>query len=154
LKRDADGANANSSVALNVDRDLYICLLRGNTMNDLPPNLFLDNSQLFLVVRFYRADTQEWLRLQPDQRITFAPHALTADEVAHLYNEGHGDQFTPPAPPAQGLMAHGQCETELIFCSLDGLSGKTPVRLKPRPRRPSATNHQSSHVMVSSATAG
>ena len=90
--RDADGtvhwrngADANSSVVLNVDRGLYICLLGGSSMNDFPPNLFLENSRLFLVVHFYRVDTQEWLHMQPDQRITSAPHALAA-EVANLAN--------------------------------------------------------------------
>ena len=37
-------ADANSSVTLNVDRGLYVTLLGGNTMNDFPPNLFLENS--------------------------------------------------------------------------------------------------------------
>ena len=54
-------------------------------MNALPSNLFLDHSELYLVVKFYRADTQEWLHMQPDQRITSAPHALAAD-VAKLAN--------------------------------------------------------------------
>jgi hypothetical protein len=74
-----NGDDANSSVTLNVDRGLYICLLGGSAMNDFPPNLFLQNSELFLQVRFYRDDTQDWLHLQPDQRITSAPHALAAE---------------------------------------------------------------------------
>ena len=65
---------------LNVDRGLYICLLGGNTMNDFPPkSLSPERPQLFLVVHFYRHDTQEWLHMQPDQRITSAPHALAAE---------------------------------------------------------------------------
>jgi formylglycine-generating enzyme required for sulfatase activity len=90
--RDADGtvhwrngADADSGVTLNVDRGLYICLLGGNTMNDFPPNLFLQHPELFLQVRFFRVDTGEWLHLQPDQLITSAPHALAA-EVANLAN--------------------------------------------------------------------
>ena len=74
-----NGADANSSVTLNVDRGLYVCLLGGHTMNDFPPNLFLQNSPLFLVVHFFRVDTGEWLHLQPDQLITSAPHALAAE---------------------------------------------------------------------------
>jgi formylglycine-generating enzyme required for sulfatase activity len=84
--RDADGtihwrngADADSSVTLNVDRGLYVTLLGGSTMNDFPENLFLQNSPLFLVVHFFRPDTGEWLHLQPDQLITSAPHALAAD---------------------------------------------------------------------------
>jgi len=84
--RDADGtvhwrngADTDSSVTLNVDRGLYVCLLGGNEMNDFPPNLFLQNSPLFLVVHFFRPDTGKWLHLQPDQLITSAPHALAAE---------------------------------------------------------------------------
>ena len=90
--RDADGTihwrngvDAESGVTLNVDRGLYVCLLGGSTMNDFPKNLFLQNSPLFLVVHFFRLDTGQWLHLQPDQRITSAPHALAA-EVANLAN--------------------------------------------------------------------
>ncbi|MDA9961833.1 SUMF1/EgtB/PvdO family nonheme iron enzyme [Opitutales bacterium] len=74
-----NGADANSSVTLNVDRGLYVCLLGGHTMNDFPENLFLQHPQLFLVVHFFRPDIGEWLHLQPDQLITSAPHALAAD---------------------------------------------------------------------------
>jgi formylglycine-generating enzyme required for sulfatase activity len=84
--RDADGAvhwrngaDANASVTLDVDRGLYVCLLGGNTMNDFPPSLFLENPELFLVVHFFRHDTKKWLRMQPDQLITSAPHALAAE---------------------------------------------------------------------------
>jgi alpha-tubulin suppressor-like RCC1 family protein len=87
-----NGADANSSVVLNVDRGLYICLLGGNAMNDFPKNLFLENSELFLQVRFYRADTKKWLHMLPDQRITSAPHALAA-EVANLANLAKGVQL-------------------------------------------------------------
>jgi sulfatase modifying factor 1 len=74
-----NGADADSSVTLNVDRGLYICLLGGSAMNDFPENLFLQNSPLFLVVHFFRPDIGEWLHLQPDQLITSAPHALAAE---------------------------------------------------------------------------
>ncbi|MDA9962795.1 SUMF1/EgtB/PvdO family nonheme iron enzyme [Opitutales bacterium] len=80
-----NGADANASVTLNVDRGLYVCLLGGSAMNDFPPNLFLENPELFLVVHFFRPDIGEWLHLQPDQLITSAPHALAA-EVANLAN--------------------------------------------------------------------
>ena len=74
-----NGADAESGVTLNVDRGLYVTLLGGNTMNDFPENLFLQNSPLFLVVHFFRPDIGEWLHLQPDQLITSAPHALAAE---------------------------------------------------------------------------
>ncbi|MBT4666991.1 MAG: hypothetical protein HOB63_10810, partial [Opitutae bacterium] len=78
-----NGADANSSVVLNVDRGLYVTLLGGSAMNDFPLSLFLDHPRLYLQVHFYRPDTQEWLHLRPDQRITSAPHALSSD-VANL----------------------------------------------------------------------
>jgi hypothetical protein len=60
-----NGVDANASVTLNVDRGLYIFLLGGHTMNDVPPSLFLKNSGLFLQVRFHWADTGEWLHMLP-----------------------------------------------------------------------------------------
>ena len=79
--RDADGTvhwrngvDANASINVPVDRGIYVVLLGGQGMNALSSNLFLDHPELYLQVRFYRADTQEWLHLAPDQRITSAPH--------------------------------------------------------------------------------
>jgi hypothetical protein len=89
--RDANGAvhwrnaDANSSINAPVHRGIYIVLLGGQGMNPLPSSLFLDHPELYLEVRFYRTDTQEWLHMLPDQRITSAPHALAA-EVANLAN--------------------------------------------------------------------
>ena len=80
-----NGADANASINVPVDRGLYVVLLGGQGMNALPSNLFLDNPELFLQVRFYRPDTQEWQHMLPDQRITSAPHALAA-ELANLAN--------------------------------------------------------------------
>ena len=62
-----NGVDANASINVPVDRGMYIILLGGQGMNGLPSNLFLDYPELFLEVKFYRADTQEWLHLQPDQ---------------------------------------------------------------------------------------
>jgi hypothetical protein len=89
--RDANGvahwrnADANSSINVPVDRGNYIIFLGGQGMNPFPSNLFLDHPELYLQVRFYQADTQEWVHMLPDQRITSAPHALAA-EVANLAN--------------------------------------------------------------------
>jgi hypothetical protein len=89
--RDANGAvhwrnaDANGSINVPVDRGNYIIFLGGQGMNPFPNNLFLDHLELYLQVRFYQADTQEWFHMLPDQRITSAPHALAA-EVANLAN--------------------------------------------------------------------
>jgi len=74
-----NGADANASINVPVDRGHYLVLLGGQGMNPLPANLFLDHLELYLEVRFKRADTGEWLHLQPDQGITSTPHALTAE---------------------------------------------------------------------------
>jgi hypothetical protein len=89
--RDANGtvhwrnADANASIGVPVDRGHYIVLLGGQGMTPLSSNLFLDHPELYLEVGFYQADTQEWLHMLPDQRITSVPHALAA-EVANLAN--------------------------------------------------------------------
>ncbi|MDE0577356.1 MAG: hypothetical protein OSB39_10455, partial [Opitutales bacterium] len=74
-----NGADANASIEVPVDRGHYIVLLGGQGMTSIGEELFLDHPELYLQVRFYRADAQQWLHLQPDQRITSTPHALTAE---------------------------------------------------------------------------
>ncbi|MFP6894809.1 MAG: hypothetical protein VCA18_13720, partial [Opitutales bacterium] len=73
-----NGSDANTSIEVPVDRGHYIVLLGGQAMTSIGEELFLDHTELYLQVRFYRSDTQQWLHLQPDQRITSTPHALTA----------------------------------------------------------------------------
>ena len=78
-----NGADANASINVPVDRGHYVVLLGGQGMNAFPPNLFLEHPELYLQVRFYRSDAEQWLYLQPDQRIHSSPHALSA-EVARM----------------------------------------------------------------------
>jgi hypothetical protein len=78
-----NGPDADYSINIPVDRGRYVVLLGGQGMNPLPANLFLEHPELYLQVRFFRLDTGQWLHLQPDQRITSVPHALSAD-VANL----------------------------------------------------------------------
>jgi len=73
-----NGADANASINVPVDRGHYLVLLGGQGMNPLPANLFLNHPELYLQVHFFRPDSGQWLHLQPDQRITSAPHALSA----------------------------------------------------------------------------
>ena len=83
--RDSNGvvhwrnADANGSINVPVDRGNYIIFLGGQGMKPFPNNLFLDHRELYLQVRFYQSDTQEWFHMLPDQRITSVPHALAAD---------------------------------------------------------------------------
>jgi hypothetical protein len=52
-----NGANANTSIEVSVDRGHYIVLLGGQAMTPVDEQLFLNHSELYLQVRFYRADT-------------------------------------------------------------------------------------------------
>ena len=73
-----NGQDSNASIDVPVDRGHYLVLLGGQGMNPLPDNLFLNHPELYLQVHFFRPDSGQWLHLQPDQRITSAPHALSA----------------------------------------------------------------------------
>ena len=72
-----NGADANSSINVPVNRGHYVVLLGGQGMIPLPSELFLDHPELYLEVKFYRPDTQEWLHLQPDQPIALIPAPST-----------------------------------------------------------------------------
>ena len=74
-----NGATPNVTISVSVTNGRYVVQLGGQGMNPLDDQLFLDQPELYLQVRFYRADAQQWLHLSPDQRITSAPHALTAE---------------------------------------------------------------------------
>ena len=78
-----NGADANATINVPVDRGHYLVLLGGQGMNPLPPDLFLDHPELYLRVHFDDGTARGRLHLQPDQRITSAPHALAA-EIAKL----------------------------------------------------------------------
>ena len=80
-----NGAEANASISVPVDRGHYVVLLGGQGMNPLSGKLFLEQPELYLQVRFYSAETQEWLHMLPDHGITSVPHALAAD-MANLAN--------------------------------------------------------------------
>ena len=80
-----NGAKANASISVPVDRGHYVVLLGGQGMNPLSGKLFLEQPELYLQVRFYSAETQEWLHMLPDHGITSVPHALAAD-MANLAN--------------------------------------------------------------------
>ena len=80
-----NGVDADSFINVPVDRGLYVVLLGGQGMNSIPNNLFLEHPELYLQVRFFRLDTGQWLHLQPDQRITSAPHALAAEVARNAF---------------------------------------------------------------------
>ena len=118
-----NGADANASINVPVDRGNYVVLLGGQGMNVLPPELFLNHSELFLQVRFFRSDTQEWLHLQPDQRITSSPHALSAELARGVF----------PGSITKNMLAPGVLD-DLNASSVDiaGLPSEVRTFLSPR----------------------
>ena len=52
-----NGADANASINVPVDRGRYLVLLGGQGMNPLPDNLFLNHPELYLQVHFFRPDS-------------------------------------------------------------------------------------------------
>jgi hypothetical protein len=84
--RDADGtvhwrngADANASIEVHVDRGHYVVLLGGQGMAPITPRLFLDEHELYLKVRVDLSDGNGMRHLAPDQRITATPYALAAE---------------------------------------------------------------------------
>ena len=61
----------------------YLVLLGGQGMQTLPADLFLQHESLFLRVSVDLKDGQGMRLLEPDQRITSSPYALSA-EIARL----------------------------------------------------------------------
>ncbi len=83
----------------------YLVLLGGQGMKALPPRLFLDYDQLFLRVQVDLQDGQGIRLLEPDQRITSSPYALTA-ELARLAEKASvADAVSPGAITAEMIDA-------------------------------------------------
>ena len=73
-----NGKSKDDSIKVNIRNGRYTVLLGGQGMNALPPQLFLDNEELYLKVRFDDGDGKGLRHLAPDQRITATPRALVA----------------------------------------------------------------------------
>ena len=78
-----NGKSKDDSIKVNIRNGRYTVLLGGQGMSVLPPQLFLDNDELYLKVRFDDGDGKGLRHLAPDQRITATPRALVA-EVAKI----------------------------------------------------------------------
>ena len=74
-----NGADSNGTISVPVQNGRYLVLLGGQGMTALPSSLFLDHDKLYLRVHVDLKDGQGSRHLGPDQRITSAPHALSAD---------------------------------------------------------------------------
>ena len=74
-----NGKNKEDTIRVPVTIGRYTVLLGGQGMNALPPQLFLDNDELYVKVRFDNGDGKGLRHLAPDQRITATPRALVAE---------------------------------------------------------------------------
>ena len=74
-----NGQTPDSTIQVQIYNGRYTVLLGGQGMNSLPPQLFLDNNELYLKVRFDNGDGNGLRHLTPDQLITATPRALVAD---------------------------------------------------------------------------
>ena len=82
-----NGADANATINIPVDNGHYSVLLGGQGMNPLPDSLFLEQTELYLRVHFRANPADPLLHLQPDQRITSAMHALSAEVARSVLPE-------------------------------------------------------------------
>ena len=127
-----NGADANASINVPVDRGQYLVLLGGQGMNPLPGNLFLDHSELFLQVHFFRPDTQQWLHLQPDQPITSAPHALSAAMAQFAIHADEAKRVEPGAITKNMLAPGVLDDLNASSVGIDGLPPEVRSFLAPR----------------------
>ncbi len=79
-----NGKSKDDSIKVNIRNGRYTVLLGGQGMSVLPPQLFLDNDELYLKVRFDDGDGKGLRHLAPDQRITATPRAALVAEVAKI----------------------------------------------------------------------
>ncbi|MDG1356365.1 MAG: kelch repeat-containing protein, partial [Opitutales bacterium] len=84
----------------------YLVLLGGQGMKALPPRLFLDYDQLFLRVHVDLQDGQGIRLLEPDQRITSSPYALTA-ELSRIAEKALIADAVSPGAITQDMLADG-----------------------------------------------
>ena len=80
-----NGKSQKDTIRVPVQNGRYTVLLGGQGMNPLPPQLFVDQNELYLKVLFDNGDGQGMRHLSPDQQITATPRALVA-EIAKVAN--------------------------------------------------------------------
>jgi len=98
----------------------YLVLLGGQGMQTLPADLFLKHDSLFLRVSVDLKDGKGLRLLEPDQRITSSPYALSA-EIARLAEKASlADGVTP------GAITAGMIDTGLL-ADLNRTAGITEI---------------------------
>ena len=75
----SNGADENTTISVPVRNGRYLVLLGGQGMSELPAQLFLEKSKLFLRVQVDLKDGKGLRHLDPDQRITSNAHSLSSD---------------------------------------------------------------------------
>ena len=74
-----NGANSDELIKVFVTNGRYTVLLGGQGMNQISPEIFLENPQVYLKVEFNNGDGFGKRHLKPDQRITATPYSLSAE---------------------------------------------------------------------------
>jgi formylglycine-generating enzyme required for sulfatase activity len=122
-------------------------------MNALPPQLFLDNDELYVKVRFDNGDGKGLRHLAPDQRITATPRALVA-EVAKNAKTADTAQIAQTANSVKpGGVTASQIENNTITTAQ--LNGQILKYLKPEitvaPQAPGLVFHGQTVTLLSRA---
>ena len=74
-----NGTDSEDSTRVFVSNGRYRVLLGGQGMNQIDPQLFLQNAELYLKVEFDNEDGFGKRHLKPDQRITASAYSLSAE---------------------------------------------------------------------------
>jgi hypothetical protein len=120
-----NGSKDGETIKVNVSNGYYTVLLGGQGMNILPPQLFLDNEELYLKVHFDNVDGQGLRHLGPNQRIAATPRALVADISKYSLNSKSSDSVKSHTIDIQMLAPSLKVYFEQIDV-VDGLVGWWP----------------------------
>ena len=148
-----NGASNDDSIKVNIRNGYYTVLLGGQGMNALPPQLFLDNDELYVKVRFDNGDGKGLRHLAPDQRITATPRALVA-EVAKNAKTADTAQIAQTANSVKpGGVTASQIKNNTITTAQ--LNGQILKYLKPEitvaPQAPGLVFHGQTVTLLSRA---
>ncbi|MDC1005636.1 immunoglobulin domain-containing protein [Opitutales bacterium] len=86
-----NGNTSEDSIKVTVRNGRYLVLLGGQGMNQLPPQLFLDNDEVYLKVSVDLKNGQGFQVLGPNQRITSNGYAKVAELSKYALKAGTAD---------------------------------------------------------------
>ena len=90
-----NGNTSEDSIKVTVRNGRYLVLLGGQGMNQLPPQLFLDNDEVYLKVSVDLKNGQGFQVLGPNQRITSNGYAKVAELSKYALKAGTTDSVAP-----------------------------------------------------------